>query len=104
VGGGVGGELGVSKSPLSDLGGDRLKEMEKIHAMEVEEVGKCMYIYCIHVHVHCTCMYRHTCTYTCALYMYMYMFIVYCMLYMYMYVACHIVCTIPCDNLVYETI
>ena len=77
-GGGGGGELGVSKSPLSDLGGDRLKEMEKIHTMEVEEVGKCMYILYTRT---CTCIYRHTCTYTCALYMH----IVYCMLHMYMY-------------------
>ena len=68
----------MSKSPLSDLGGDRLKEMEKIHAMEVEEVGKCMYILYTRT---CTCIYRHTCTYTCALYMH----IVYCMLHMYMY-------------------
>jgi histone demethylase JARID1 len=32
------GELEVGRSPLSDLGGDRLKEMEKIHSMEDEEV------------------------------------------------------------------
>lgn len=32
------GELEVGKSPLSELGGDRLKEMEKIHSMEEEEV------------------------------------------------------------------
>jgi hypothetical protein len=31
------GELEVGRSPLSDLGGDRLKEMEKIHSMEEEE-------------------------------------------------------------------
>ena len=37
-GGGGGGELDVGKSPLSELGGDRLKEMEKIHSMESEEV------------------------------------------------------------------
>ena len=36
---GVGGELEVGRSPLSELGGDRLKEMEKIHTMEAEEVG-----------------------------------------------------------------
>ena len=29
----------MSHSLLSDLGGDRLKEMEKIHAMEAEEVS-----------------------------------------------------------------
>ena len=34
------GELEVAKSPLSELGGDRLKEMEKIHSMEEEEVGQ----------------------------------------------------------------
>ena len=34
------GELEVGKSPVSDLGGDRLREMEKIHSMEEEEVGR----------------------------------------------------------------
>ena len=34
------GELEVGKSPLSELGGDRLREMEKIHSMEEEEVGR----------------------------------------------------------------
>lgn len=40
VGGGMGGggELEVGKTPLSEFGGDRLKEMEKIHAMEENEV------------------------------------------------------------------
>ena len=32
------GELEVGKTPLSELGGDRLKEMDKIHSMEEEEV------------------------------------------------------------------
>ena len=39
IGGGLtAGELEVGKSPLSELGGDRMKEMEKIHSMEQEEV------------------------------------------------------------------
>ena len=32
------GDLEVGKTLLSDLGGDRLKEMEMIHTMEEEEV------------------------------------------------------------------
>ena len=44
----MGGELEVGKSPLSELGGDRLKEMEKIHAMEAEEVS--------YIHVQCHVM------------------------------------------------
>ena len=35
---GGGGELEVGKTPLSEFGGDRLKEMEKIHAMQENEV------------------------------------------------------------------
>ena len=47
-GGGGGGELEVGKTPLSEFGGDRLKEMEKIHAMQENEVdhtqlGRYMY-------------------------------------------------------------
>ena len=36
---GGGGELEMGKTPLSEFGGDRLKEMEKIHAMQENEVG-----------------------------------------------------------------
>lgn len=32
------GELDISSNPLSDIGGERLKEMEKIHEMEFEEM------------------------------------------------------------------
>ena len=37
------GELEVGKSPLSELGGDRLKEMEKVHSMEEEEVQELVF-------------------------------------------------------------
>lgn len=32
------GELAINQSPLSDIRGDRLKEMEKIHEMELDEL------------------------------------------------------------------
>lgn len=47
----VTGELDVGKTPLSELGGDRLKEMEKIHFMEKEEVYICRH--CVHMYSVC---------------------------------------------------
>ena len=50
---GTAGDLEVGKSLLSELGGDRLKEMEKIHAMEAEEVETVNVLSaCIHVYMH----------------------------------------------------
>ena len=34
-------ELAVNHTPLSDISGDRLKEMDKIHEMELDEVTIC---------------------------------------------------------------
>ena len=45
----VTGELDVGKTPLSELGGDRLKEIEKIHFMEKEEVYIYMQALCSYV-------------------------------------------------------
>ena len=84
--GGVG-ELEVGKSPLSDLGGDRLREMEKVHLMESEEVCVCVCvcvltsIVCVHaalcmsvsvfLFVCCSCLRLcvcciHVCVHVCA--------------------------------------